>query len=293
MGFSINLPGLLRLAVLKKPAEIRAMNAAEGIDRALSGQGGSLNRSIISKLQPFRTPDGRLWPAFSSRSDPVRAKYQGELEARLSNLQASLQGISGQIAELAAFVVDKPGARPAGIVVQEAVGRLFFPDYRANDNSYAAAKTLSEWLAAGPVKTLRMRLAGQPQAAIGEVTQQARGDLACAHATGIAMHNIVESLTQMQELARSGNALKQLSPSEAVTRTLRGPQRVVREAQTDVQAAGSRIPAHALVLLSVEDARKDGSDPGIVFFTGQWNQCPAHSLVPALLAEVWRTAIAK
>src|ERR1043166_3814379 len=101
MAIVINIPGLLRLVVLKKPAEIRAANAADGVDRSLSGRGGLLNRLIISKLQPFRTPDGRAWPAFSPRSDPVRGKLQSELEARLSNVETALQRISGEIAELA------------------------------------------------------------------------------------------------------------------------------------------------------------------------------------------------
>jgi hypothetical protein len=45
-----------------------------------------------------------------------------------------------------------------------------------------------------------------------------------------------------------------------------------------------------VVLLEVESARQQSLDPGFAFFAGAWNQCPAHSIVPALLAEVWKAA---
>jgi hypothetical protein len=43
-------------------------------------------------------------------------------------------------------------------------------------------------------------------------------------------------------------------------------------------------------LLAVESARQQRPDSGIAFFGGAWNQCPAHGIVPALLAEVWKAA---
>ena len=125
-------------------------------------------------------------------------------------------------------------------------------------------------------------------AAVDAVLTHARGNTACAHGTGIALHNIIESVELMRKLARSETRLRQLSPDEAVAQTLRAPQ--VREARDSVCAGGVRVGERSIILLGVESARTHGSDPGIAFFTGQWNECPAHAFVPALLAEIWKTA---
>jgi hypothetical protein len=290
MAISIRIPGLLNLVVARKAAEILAMNAAVGIDRPLSGRGGFVNRAIGNKLTPFRGRNGESWPAFCSRHDPVRMAHSGEVAAKLADVPAELRRLSGEIGELAAYVRGKPTARPPGMAVQQIVGRLFFDDYRATPQSYKAAETLSAWLKAGPLRTLIMRRRGKVPPAVDAVLTQARGNTACAHGTGIALHNIVESVELMRKLARSGNGLRQLSPEEAVAQTLRAPPRAVREARDSVGAGSVRVRERSIILLGVESARKQGSDSGIAFFAGQWNECPAHAFVPALLAEIWKAA---
>jgi hypothetical protein len=290
MAISIQIPGLLRLVVVREPAKLEAMNMAADIDRPLSGRGGFVNRWIVSKLQPFRTPAGETWPAFCSHLDPLREQRTTALEKKLSDVPAQLQRLSGEIAELAAYVRGTPASRPVGEVVQQAVGRIFFDDYRASSQSYEAARTLSAWLAAGLVKTLLLRLSGKVPVAVDTVLTHARGNTACAHGTGLALHNIVESIGLMRNLAQSGSRLKELSPPDAVSLTLRAPKRVLREARDATQVEGIRVRARSIVLLYVESARRRGSDPGIAFLTDQRNQCPAHVFVPALLGEVWKTA---
>jgi hypothetical protein len=290
MAISISVPGLLKLVVVRTAAEVLAMNAAVGIDRPLSGRGGLVNRAIGNKLAPFRAPSGESWPAFCSRLDPLRIQHSNEVAAKLADVPAQLQRLSGEIGELAAYVRGNATARPAGMVVQQIVGRLFFDDYRASPQSHGAAETLSAWLKAGPLKTLVMRRSGKVPLAADAVLTHARGNTACAHGTGIALHNIVESVELMRKLARSGAQLRQLSPSEAVAQTLRAPPRAVREARDRADAGNVRVRERSIILLGVESARKRSSDPGIAFFTGQWNQCPAHAFVPALLAEIWKTA---
>jgi hypothetical protein len=75
-----------------------------------------------------------------------------------------------------------------------------------------------------------------------------------------------------------------------VAQTLRAPAHAVREARDSVRVGNVRVRERSIILLGVECARKNGADPGIAFFTGQWNECPAHAFVPALLAEIWKTA---
>jgi len=286
---SFNIPGLLRIVLVGTPDEIAEANDAVGVDRPLSGRGGLVNRMIARKLCPFTGAHGESWPAFASRLDPLRAKGQRDLEQRLSDADELLARIAAEVAELGKFVRGRNSAKPLGVLVQQAIGRLFFADYAATEDSYRAAVVASGWLSAGPLKSLYLRRSGRLRAALDQLMELARGDIFCAHGTALALHNIVESVEAMRKLARSGNALKELSPAEIATRTLRAPPRVVREARDAGSIADVRHGARALIVMAVDSARKRGPDSG-AFFAGHWNQCPAHAFVPKLLAEIWRVA---
>ena len=290
MAISINIPGILRLVFIKAADEIIAANDAAVVARSLSGRGGPINRAIAAKLQVFRTSDGDIWPAFRDRLDPLRAEHQRALEAALADVPAFLQRIAPEISALADYVRSGHAPRDPSIMVQQAVGRLFFSDYAANKESYGAAQTLSAWLSAWPLESRRLKQSGALQAALDKIMELARGNTACAHATGLAMENIVKSIGLMRELARSGSNLKQLGPQEAVARTLRAPERVLREARDGARIGNLRLQARSLILFGVETARRQRPDPGFGFFASAWNRCPAHAFVPALLDEVWREA---
>jgi hypothetical protein len=289
MAFSINIPRLARLTFIRTPAEAAAAVDAIRIDRMLSGRGGLLNRMAAGKLAPFLSADGPHWPAFMSRFDPDRVEGRESLEQKLKDLDGILAALASEIAELAAHVRDRNTAHSPGVLVQQAVGRVFFPDYAATEDSYSAALTVSGWLSAGPIKSLYLRCSGKFQAALDQMIARSRGNLYCAHGTTLAMHNIVDSVKLMRNLARSGSTLKELTPEQAAAKVLRAPRRVIREAQDSAALPDARIRDRALVLISVEAARRGGSDPG-AFFVGHWNQCPAHAFVPALLGRIWLAA---
>jgi hypothetical protein len=289
MAISIRIPGLLSLVWVAAPAEIAAVNDAAQVSRSPSGRGGLINRAIAAKFAPFRAPDGDIWPAFRARLDPVRLARQRELAVRLADVEALLRRIAPEVAALAGYAAGAATPAHPGAIAQQAIGRLFFEDYAATRQSYDAAVTLSTWLAAGPLKSRRLRRSGL-QAALDEIVTLARGDTTCAHATGIALHNIVTSIDLMRELACSGDNLSRLTPREAAARTLRAPATVVREARDSAQIGNVRMRARSLVLFQVESARRKSPDGEFGFFGGHWNQCPAHAIVPALLAEVWRVA---
>jgi hypothetical protein len=119
---------------------------------------------------------------------------------------------------------------------------------------------------------------------------QARGNTSCAHGTALALENIVKSIELMRKLARKRNNLQELGPQDAVARTIRGPARVIREARDGARIGNICLRARSLIMLGVEAARRKRPDPGFGFFASAWNRCPAHAIVPALLAEVWREA---
>jgi len=293
VAFTITIPGIIRLVIVKTPDEVLAVSNASMIQRPLSGRGGLVNRLIAAKLAVFRTPDGDIWPAFGDRLDRLRAEHQEALEAALSNVEPLLRRIAPEIAELGGYVRHGVAHRSTGVVVQQAVGRLFFADYAASEESYDAARTLQTWLSAWPLRAFWLRRSGALQVSLDRITDLSRGDLACAHATALAMENIVRSVELMRRLACHGDNLAKIEPQDALARTLRAPARVAREARDGGCAGTVRLRARSLVLLGVESARRQRPDPGFAFFANAWNRCPAHSVVPALLADVWQAARAE
>jgi hypothetical protein len=289
VAFGITIPGIVRLVAVSSPEEVLALNEASMVGRSLSGRGGLVNRTTAAKLAVFRTPEGDIWPAFRDRLDPLRAAHQAELEATLSNF-GLLRHVAPEIGELGDYVRTGSAQRSTGVIVQQAVGRLFFTDYAADDESYAAARTLQSWLSAGPLRAFWLKRGGALQAALDRIMALSRANMACAHATAIAMDNIVRSVELMRGLARGGDNLTRLGPQDALAQTLRAPARVVREARDAGRVGQVKLGARSLVLLSVEKARRQRPDPGFAFFASAWNRCPAHSIVPAMLADVWQAA---
>lgn len=289
MAFSINIPYLLRLTVIRTPAEAAAIDDAARVDRPISGRGGLINRAASRKLAPFTPAEGPCWPAFASRLNPTRAAGQAALEQKLRDFDGKWASLEAEIKDLGRQVRGQPTERSTGVLVQQVIGRLFFDDFTATEESYAAAVTVSGWIAAGPIKTLYLRCSGKFQAALDRVIAQARGNLTCAHGIGLAMHNIVDSVTAMRKLARSEGALREIAPEQITALVLSAPARVVREAQDGVVLPNAKVRDRALVMILVDAARRAGNDPG-AFFVGHWNQCPAHAFVPALLSRIWLAA---
>ena len=290
MAIRITIPGVIRLAWLRNPDEIVAANDSGVVQRSLSGLGGLVQRSIAAKLAVFRTADGDIWPAFRDRADPLRTKHQKKLEKALSDTRSLLKRVAPETGALASYIRSGSSNRPPEIIVQQMVGRLFFDDYAASEESYDAAHTLQTWVSGGPIKSFLLKCSGELKRALNLIATLARGDTSCAHATAIAMHNIVDAIERMRELAKTKENLKTLSPQDAIASALRAPKQVIRETRDGGQVCGTYLGARTLVILQLETARRQRPDAGIEFFAKGWNQCPAHSIVPALLAEIWKKA---
>jgi hypothetical protein len=286
----ITIPGIVRLAWLSDPDEVVAANASGVVQRSLSGLGGLVQRSIAAKLAVFRKSDGDIWPAFRDRADRLRSDRQKELENALAKTQSLLKRVAPETGALAAYVRTGSTHRPPEIIVQQMVGRLFFRDYAASEESYDAACALQTWVSGGPIKSYLLKLSGELERSLDLIVTLARGDTSCAHATAIAMHNLVDTIERMRRLARARDNLQKLSPQEAIASTLRAPKQVVRETRDAGRVCGMHLGARTLVVLRLECARRQKPDAGIEFFAKGWNQCPAHAIVPALLADVWKKA---
>jgi hypothetical protein len=290
MAIRITIPGIVRLAWLTDPDEVIAANDSGVVQRSLSGFGGLVQRSIAAKLAVFRTTDGNIWPAFRDRADPLRTKHQNALEKELSDTRNLLKRVASETDALATYIRSGSSNRPAEIVVQQMVGRLFFPDYAASEESYDAACALQTWVSGGPIKSYLLKYSGKLEHALDLVLTLARRDTSCAHATAIAMHNIVDVIERMRRLAKTSDNLEKLSAQEAIASSLRAPKQVVRETRDGGRVCGTYLGARTLVVLRLETARRHKPEAGIEFFANGWNQCPAHAIVPALLTEIWKKA---
>jgi hypothetical protein len=286
----ITIPGIVRLAWLTDPDEIVAANASGVVQRSLSGIGGLVHRSIAEKLAVFRTADGDIWPAFRDRADPLRAARQKELEKALSKTHSLLKRVTPETSALAAYIRSGSTNRPPEVIVQQMVGRLFFTDYAASEESYDAARALQTWVSGGPIKSFLLKFSGELERSLDLIVTLARGDTSCAHGTAIAMHNVVDIIERMHRLAKTRGNLEKLTPQEAIASTLRAPKQVVRETRDSGRVCGTHLGARTLVILRLETARRQKPEAGIEFFAHGWNQCPAHAIVPALLADIWKKA---
>ena len=153
----ITIPGIVRVAWLMDPDQVIAANDSGVVQRSLSGLGGLVHRSIAAKLAVFRSPDGDIWPAFRDRGDPVRVRHQSALEADLSHTQRLLKRVAPETRALAAYVRSGESNRPPEIIVQQLVGRLFFSNYAASEESYDAAHTLQTWVSGGLIKSFLLK----------------------------------------------------------------------------------------------------------------------------------------
>ena len=249
-----------------------------------------MQRSIAAKLAVFRTADGDIWPAFRDRADPLRTMSQSELEKALADTRGLLKRVAPETGALATYIRSGSTNRPPEITVQQIVGRLFFPDYAASKESYDAARALQTWISGGPIKSYLLKCSGELERALDLIITLARGNTSCAHATAIAMENIVEAIERMRRLAQTSDNLEKLSPQEVIAATLRAPKQVVRETRDGGRVCGTHLGARTIVVLRLETARRQKPEAGIEFFVKGWNQCPAHAIVPALLTEIWKKA---
>jgi len=290
MAIKITIPGIIRLAWLSDPDEVIAANDSGVVQRSLSGLGGLVQRSIAAKLAVFRTPDGDIWPAFRNRGDPLRRTRQSDLEQALSHTRVLLKRVAPETGALATYIRSGSTNRPPEIIVQQMVGRLFFPDYAASEESYDAARALQTWVSGGPIKSYLLKSSGALERALDLIVTLARGDTSCAHATAIAMHNIVDTIERMRRLVKTSDNLEKLGAQDAIASTLHAPKQVVRETRDGGRVSGAYLGARTLVILRLEAARRQKPEAGIEFFAKGWNQCPAHAIVPALLVDIWKKA---
>jgi hypothetical protein len=287
----IRIPGLVDLVRTDDPDEILDFARDPRLDRDFARRGPLLNRLVLGRIRRVLQLDGAPFPPVAPADYPGRKASQDALAARLAARLAAAPADPEALQALADYVTRRRGAPRSGPVAQQAVGRLFVPTYRATKASWRAAKVLdtSARSLLSPLPLL-WRLTGRLARARRLLAGMVDGDRSGLHATGIAIHNLIESLERMRALAAGPDALRRYAPDEAASLCLSAPARIVRQARERGTVASGSFRGGTLVLLGLEAARARSLRHDMAFMTRSWSRCPADRWVPAFLAAVWAKA---
>ena len=278
----IAIPGLV---------DVLPVSDAAMIDRQYVPRGPLLNRVILGRVRRILALAGVPLPPVTEHG-PVRpVAAQQATQSRLDALATS--GIAGpDITALACFVRGEGDAKRGGALAQQAVGRLFDPQYRVDAASWSAALVLRDAPSSfNPVKQIGWVLTGRIAKARALLADKVGNDPTGLHGTGVAIHNLAEAFARMRALYADPVAREQDSAAAAVAASLVAPKQVLRQPTCAGVCPAGAFSANTLVLLQLERANARTPSYDTVFMTGSWSACPAQGWVPALLAAVWRGAV--
>jgi hypothetical protein len=291
MGRLLRVPFLLDLIRTADPSEIRAFANDDRLDRAFSGRGPLLNRVLTRKVRNVLAVKGVPLPSVAVRGDGERARMQAQLQAELDAAAARIVD-DDSVIDLARAVRGLEDTPLLEHAVQQTVGRLFVNDYRATEQSWAAAQLLDKAVhSMNPLASIFWRITGRIAHAQDLLAEMVHHDRAGVHATGIAVHNLVRGFQVMRNLFAHPNAPDPAAGHSVVARCLQAPESALREASTEASARADDIGPGTLVMLDLRAAQQHDAEPEIVFMSGSWSQCPAAAWVPALIRAVWEQAL--
>ena len=221
----------------------------------------------------------------------VRRRPKSALEARLNQLAAGLDGSDPSVQALARYVRGEGPPDAAGPLAQQAVGRLFAPDYASDAQSWAAAKVLDQAPRTfNPFLLLKWGLTGAVAKARRLLAEKVGHDPSGLHGSGVAVHNFPPAFSRMRALYADPSARARLTPEAAAAQCLVAPEQVVRQPTEAGASLAGDFGDSTLILLQLNAANARSPGPEMAFMTQNWARCPAHAWVPALLAAVWRAA---
>ena len=136
------IPGILDVFKVSQSDEIRAVSLDVRADRQFNSRCPVVNGIVLRKLLLALSYAGRRFLSMSPRGDAQRALDQDALWKRL-NATAAVARLGSEDLESLGQWIKRPGTESAlGVLVQQAIGRLFVPSYKADAESWEAALTL-------------------------------------------------------------------------------------------------------------------------------------------------------
>ena len=282
------IPGLIDVVHVDDPAEIRELTARPEIDRQFNIFHPLVNGWRLWGVLSALTLGGRRLPAMRPRGQLNRAVEQGALWKRLNEAAATKLG-PPDLEALARWVKGAGTDRQLGILVQDAVGRLFSSSYRADEASWSAALMLRDApRARNPLQLLWWAITGRVRNAKALLAQKVDGEIMGVHGTGITVHNIVKGFAKMRTLYAAPGQSSGMPPETVASQCLFAPPSVMRQSTAPGEIRGCPFKAGTLFILGLGEASKRSESSDMVFLDHTWGSCPAATWVPALFEGVWR-----
>jgi hypothetical protein len=287
----LRIPAIVDLIRVSDPELIADLADDPRLDRQYVSRGPLLNRIVTGRVRKVMSLDGSPMPSAAPRGAQRPVPAQAALEARLNPIAAALDASDPSVQALARYVRGEGPVDAAGPLAQDAVGRLFAPDFKSDAASWTAAEVFGQapqtfnpfllvwWALTGAVDKARRLLANK----VGH-------DPSGVHGIGIAIHNFVSAFSRMRALWADASARARLTPEAAAAQCLFAPVQVVRQPTRAGASLAGEFGDATLILLRLRDANDRSPSPEMAFMTQSWARCPAHAWVPALLAAVWRAA---
>ena len=269
--------------VIDDPLQMATLNAHAHVSRYVLDEGGWINRLVHRWIYGTFTIGRAPLGVFTAHEDEARITRQEALERRLKQTEPAADGIGA----LARYVAGVEGPDEIGVVAQQVIGRLFFTDYVASAETYRAARRLMH-----PIWIAWAVLTGRRPPGTDALIARARHDLDCVHATGIAVHGLVDTLARMRRLAKKRHRGRTPNADAAVLHTLVAPSLLLRSCTKDtiVPFLDEPLRRGTLIVFRLRAMYEAARTTDLAFSRDAWSRCPAHELVPRLLLAVWREA---
>lgn len=285
--------GLVDVAMVADPDEVRAVLANEYIDREYAGRRLPLNRLLLRRITGTLSYRGTRFPTLQPRNDPDRKARQAALWDRLNAAAATFTAMNPDLDPLAHWVRGTGGDDALGPLVQGMVGKQFDPAFLATKETWAAAELLEEAVRTRSLtRRLGWALTGKVRRAKARLGPMVNDERAGIHGVAIALHNLVKGFRQMRILYAAGDRHSLPAP-DAASQCLFAPTAVLRQPTQDTEVAGCPLSRNTIVVLALGEAAKRDGTSAFVFLKDQWSQCPADTWVPALLEGVWSRACSR
>ena len=287
----LRIPAIVDLITVSDPAQIADLATDSRLDREYVSRGPLLNRIVTGRIREVLSLDGRPTPSAAPRGPARPLPAQAALEAQLNPIAAALDASDVSVQALARYVRGEGPASAAGPLAQEAVGRLFAPDFKSDAASWAAAEVLGQAPQTfNPFLLIWWGLTGAVNKAKRLLADKVGHDPSGVHGVGIAVHNFVPAFSRMRALWADPAARGRLSPEAAAAQCLFAPVQVVRQPTKAGASLAGDFSDATLIRLQLRAANARFPSQETAFMTQAWARCPAHAWVPALLAAVWRAA---
>jgi hypothetical protein len=283
----LKIPSIANIYKVDQPEEIRALAQNPSIDRKFGLRTCPLNWLLLKRSLAVLSFQGHRFPTMVCRDSQERQTHQQALAKSLGDRAASIRLGPEELEPLSRWVRGEVPESQAGVLTQQLLGSLFFPEFVATDKSWAAAKILVAAPRSWKLKVFWWLITGKVSRSKRLLAHMVNGDLSAVNAIGIAVHNVVKGLRHMRNLYADSSLRASLSPALAARLCLFAPLSLYRQATEAGQLGDCPFSKNSLFILQTGKASRSEGGLPLVFMNGTWSQCPAADWVPAMLEGLW------